>query len=626
MIANPRRVVRNLPLFWKLLIPFLTLAVLAGAVGGFLVVRELTARAQEQLDRDLARRLLDARSTMRSDELYLLESVNFASNINGMAEAAGRRDRATVGRLTRSVAALKRDLDVITVVDTAGRTLAQNTSATAGSVPDWSREDLVRTALRDRSGSKQGGIVSGPAGPLLVIVAPVCAPTTECSVRGATIAALRLDRVVGQLEGSASDDAQAAILDVSGEELARSGGAAIPAPGRELGTDLVRRRTGGDSGRQVVYGRLDLQGRPVGAIAVALPTAPAFEAVRAAAWRLALLLVLAIGGVVTIGAVISRRMLAQVRPLIDTSRRLGQGDLDARVPVLGDDELGELARRVNEMAEQLSASYETLESRVDQRTEEVQRLLRDRTEFFASLSHELRTPLAVILGQCALLMDHAYAKDRAATTDASAAIRDSAQQVLGLVNEVLDVAKAEAGRIDLEIEPVVLGELVDELLPTIRGLARRGELELRVDVPAHLPAVSADPQRLREVLLNLVDNAVKYTPQGGRIDVSAAHDGDSVCLVVADTGVGIPDDVGDRIFEPFYRVKGTRTQRGEDSSGLGLALTKRLVEAHGGALGFASEVGRGTTFRVTLPTVQSTRTPTAGPAPESSRESLAPSH
>lgn len=134
----------------------------------------------------------------------------------------------------------------------------------------------------------------------------------------------------------------------------------------------------------------------------------------------------------------------------------------------------------------------------------------------------------------------------------------------------------------------------------IDGLARAGGVRLRTRIPRDLPHAKADAARLREVLVNLVDNAVKYTPAGGEVVVSAAANNGAVSILVSDTGVGIPADVGDRVFEPFFRVKGTRAQRGQPSSGLGLAVAKRFIEAQGGDLSFEPRDSGGTTFTVTL--------------------------
>jgi signal transduction histidine kinase len=359
-------------------------------------------------------------------------------------------------------------------------------------------------------------------------------------------------------------------------------------------------RVGRDGSQEVetLYAPFDVQGQRLGTLAVTAQTAPAYSSVRGTGIRLGLILLAAMAGMVGIGALMSRFILAQLSPLIETNRALGSGDFSARVPVVSEDELGQVARGVNQMAEQLQANVETLESRVAQRTEEVRRLLEERTEFFAGLSHELRTPLAVILSQAQMLRNLNGRK----TGEVSEAITESAQQLLGLVNEILELARAEASGIQLHIEDLRLPEVMRSLRGTLIGLSRSGGLKLNVDVPRDLPPVQADGERLRQVLLNLVDNAVKYTPPGGSVRLSAGAQNGTVTVSVADSGVGIPSEIGDRIFEPFFRVPDTSPQGGQASSGLGLALTKRLVEAHGGQLWYESGEAEGTTFRFTLPT------------------------
>jgi signal transduction histidine kinase len=343
-----------------------------------------------------------------------------------------------------------------------------------------------------------------------------------------------------------------------------------------------------------------VQGIRQGTIAVSAPTAKAFASVRGAGVRLALVLLAGLVGIVAIGIVLTRFILSQVRPLVATNRALGSGDLSARAPVLGRDELGELALGVNQMAEQLEANVETLESRVQQRTEEVRRLLRERTEFFAALSHEFRTPLAVILRQADLLLDPRTKKTPRWASQSGSMLKDSGQQLLVLINDILDLAKAEAGGLEMNLEKVRLAEAVNDLKRTISGLAKGSGLSVSIKIPADLPAVRADRGRLREIILNLVDNAVKYTPAGGRVELSAAARNGDVIVSVSDTGVGIPPEARENMFEPFYRVKGISAQRGQASSGLGLALTRRLVEAQGGEINYESEAGEGSTFTFTL--------------------------
>ena len=605
---------QNLPLFAKLLVPFLTLMVFVGAFGVFLIVRDLGSRAEAALDQDLARRSLDARSLLRDRELYLLESVNFAANLEGGAAAIRTNDRATSARLLQSVLALKSDLALVVFTDKNGVGVAEFSRTAPGAAARrtdgtaWLDGGPVAEALRSRGGTKSSGFIEAAGREMLVIAAPVCSANPGCSSVGAAIVGLGVDELVTSARGAGSSASSVtgpttgvALYDTTGRLLGRSG--RVPGDPRERARD--GRRTHSVDGVELATldTPFDVQGARAGTIALSAPTAPAFSTVRGAGIRLALILLGAMLGVVAIGAALSKRILAQVNPLVETNRALGRGDLDARAPVLSSDELGELASGVNQMAEQLQASYETLELRVAQRTEEVQRLLKERTEFFAALSHELRTPLAVIRGQAKMMLDPSYPKGVKWVSDTGRAIDDSAAQLLSLVNDILDLARAESGRMEIDLEPLELADVVSNVRPTIDGLARSGGLHIGVEVPTDLPPVRADRERLRQVIVNLVDNAVKYTPEGGRVDLSAKARNGSVEVSVADTGVGIPPQSGDLIFEPFYRVRGTKPQRGQASSGLGLALAKRIVEAQGGTINFESTPDEGTTFTFTLPLV-----------------------
>lgn len=599
--------------------PFLLLLVLIGASGLFLIVRDLSSRAQTMLDQDLSALSLDARSFLRDRELYLVEAGNFATNLHGIADAVRRKDRAGVARLALSVLALKQDLGLLVVTDAAGAGIAAFDDGKQRDDPGtWADRPFVSEVLADRSGRKASGFLVQEDRTLLVIAAPICAVADSCTPVGAAVTGLDVtDLVTGAFKISPSAGVNRrmglAIFDGSGRRLAAAG----PLPSGSVPplaeSRLVRRteRAGAEE-LATAFVAFAVQGRRVGTIAVSLPTAPAFAAVRGAAVRLAAVALAAMVGVVTIGALLSRFILAQVRRLLAANRALGAGDLGARVPVIGRDELGELAAGVNQMAEQLQASYETLELRVAARTEEVQRLLTERTEFFAAISHELRTPLAVLLTQAKLILDPTYRMLGKSRTVIGDTVQTSAEQLLKVVNDILDVAQAETGRVELSIEPVKLPDFLKEMRGTIKGLARTGRLGVSIDVPKDLPAILADRSRLRQILLNLLENAVKYTPSGGSVSLSAAANNGSVEISVSDTGIGIPPEAGARIFEPFFRVEGAKTQGGQPSSGLGLAVTKRLVEAHGGAIAFESRQGRGTRFHFKLPATDTNGTRRGG--------------
>ncbi len=609
---------RDLPLFWKVLIPFFALMLVLGVLGAFLIVRDLSTRAKTALDQDLIGASLNVESFVHERELYLLESANFAANLQDMPQAIGRGDRDAVARLLQSVLALKTDLNLLSATDASGATVAEFTRDRSRGRPRLvvgtvrGPAPFVGTALRDQSGAKSSGFVDVGDDTMVAIVAPVCSSTTPCNPVGVTIVGVKASSIISEafagLESSGETSFGLAVFNTEGRRVASRGLVPDEASIPDIASDRPVARITTTNGQEIetLYAPLEVQDRRFGTVAVATQTSPAFASARGTGIRLGLILLAAMTGIVAIGALLSRAILRQLRPLVTTNRALGSGDLTARAEVLGNDELGELARGVNLMADQLQANIETLESRVDQRTQEVRRLLRERTEFFAGLSHELRTPLAIILNQSLMLRDPTFRKTRTALEALGLTIGDSAEQLLSLVNEILELARSELGGIELELEDVQLGELLRQFGGTVEGLASSAGLELQIEPPRRLPPVRADRERLRQILLNLVDNAVKYTPEGGTIRLDATARNGSVNVAIRDSGVGIPPDVGERIFDPFFRVPGTKAQRGQASSGLGLALTKRLVEAHGGEIWFTSEPQKGTTFNVTLPAARKT--------------------
>lgn len=591
----------GLPLFWKVLLPFLTLMVIVGAFGVFLIMRDLSSRAQFALDQDLARRSSDARATVRDRELYLLEAANFAANLQGMTAAAERRDQAEAARLLQSVVALKSDVTLFAVADRNATGLVDFTRVDNGATPSfardtpWSNQPIVAEAIA--SGQKRSGVIRHGDRPLLAIAAPICPLAEACIPVGVAVVGISVDDIARAASGTSAGAEAAsptgiAIYDAEGVVIGSHGltpegdlSAAAKTGSRQ------RRHDSPDGEIETLYTPFEVQGQTAGTIAASVPTAPAFSPVRGAGAGLVGVVVVAMAGIVAIGALLSRSILGQVRPLVETNRALGGGDLAARAPVLTNDELGELAHGVNQMAEQLQASYETLELRVEQRTAEIRRLLQDRTEFFAGLSHELRTPLAVILLQAKSLLARSGMEE-------ADIIKASAEELLQVVNDILDLAGAEAGAIDVDLRPVRVPDLVKELEPMLRSLAAGANVEMTVNVPRRLPRVIADPTRLRDVIVNLVDNAIKYTPRGGRVDVQASSDHQTVRIRVSDTGSGIAEKDLPRIFDRLYRGDQSRTTRG---LGLGLSLVRAYVEAQGGNVAVTSTPGKGATFTISLP-------------------------
>ena len=222
-----------------------------------------------------------------------------------------------------------------------------------------------------------------------------------------------------------------------------------------------------------------------------------------------------------------------------------------------------------------------------------------KTRFYASMNHELRTPLNSILGFAEDALDGLAGPLTPELRTYFATIQNSGQRQLALVTDILDLAKLQAGRMTLEATDVPLAEALADLAALMRPLVARKGQDLALDVAPGL-AVRADPEKLHQILLNLVGNAHKYTPEGGRIAVVADRDGAMVRLRVQDTGIGVPAADVPHLFEEFHQVRRGRMGRAP-GTGLGLAITKSLVDLHGGRITVASEPGVGTTFTLLLP-------------------------
>jgi signal transduction histidine kinase len=228
---------------------------------------------------------------------------------------------------------------------------------------------------------------------------------------------------------------------------------------------------------------------------------------------------------------------------------------------------------------------------------------RTKSEFLASMSHELRTPLNAVIGFSELIHGEMLGTDAAAHRryrEYAGNIRDSGSHLLGLINDILDFSKTEAGEMQLVQDPVDLGELVDSAVRMLKPRAERAGIALAGQVPSNLPSVLGDGMRLRQVLLNLLSNAIKYTPEFGRVSVTVEASGSSVLLKVSDTGIGIAPENMSIVLEPFRQIDNDLNRR-NPGTGLGLPLTKRLVELHQGVLELESIVGHGTTALVRLP-------------------------
>jgi signal transduction histidine kinase len=234
---------------------------------------------------------------------------------------------------------------------------------------------------------------------------------------------------------------------------------------------------------------------------------------------------------------------------------------------------------------------------------------RAKTEFLANMSHELRTPLNAIIGFSELMRDAKFGPLSAKYMEYAAAIADSGNHLLTIITDILDMAKAESNRLVLVEEEIEIARAVAFSVGTIEEMARSAAIDCQSEIPDNLPRFFGDAAKLRQILINLLSNAVKFTPTGGRVSVAVEQNPDGgVAICVSDTGIGIPPEKLSLALEPFGQVESC-LNRQYAGTGLGLPLTKRLVELHGGTLAIDSEPGKGTTVTAQFPKERTSREP-----------------
>jgi signal transduction histidine kinase len=222
-----------------------------------------------------------------------------------------------------------------------------------------------------------------------------------------------------------------------------------------------------------------------------------------------------------------------------------------------------------------------------------------KSEFLANMSHELRTPLNAIIGFSEVLTDRMFGELNEKQEEYLKDIYASGTHLLSLINDILDLSKIEAGRMELELTDFHLPTALDNALTLVRERAGRRSIALQMSVDERLGEIRADERKVRQVVLNLLSNAIKFTPEGGRIEVQAAPKDGEVEVSVSDTGVGIASEDREAIFEEFRQV-GTAEKKAE-GTGLGLTLCRKFIELHGGRIWVKSQVGAGSTFTFTIP-------------------------
>src|SRR5690606_16106153 len=299
----------------------------------------------------------------------------------------------------------------------------------------------------------------------------------------------------------------------------------------------------------------------------------------------------------------------------DTVRKPGYRGLLA-VPLLREDELvgglvllrktpgafaAETVTLVQTLANQSVLAIENAQlfDEIEQKSRELEAASRHKSEFLANMSHELRTPLNAVLGYAELIQDGIYGEVPKKMAEVLERIQQNGRHLLGLINDVLDLSKIEAGELTLSPVDYSMRELALDVASATEALASEKKLALEVDVPADLPPGRGDERRLAQVLMNLVSNAIKFT-EAGSVSIRAKVEDGSFVVSVTDTGIGIAPQDRERIFGEFQQVDSSSTRK-KGGTGLGLAIAKRIVELHGGRIWVESTLGQGSTFAFTLP-------------------------
>jgi signal transduction histidine kinase len=283
---------------------------------------------------------------------------------------------------------------------------------------------------------------------------------------------------------------------------------------------------------------------------------------------------------IAFGVVMSRGLTAPLRRLEEAARSIGRRDFSRRVEVTGTEEVREVAHAFNEMVDDLEQA-ETV-----------------RSNLLADVAHELRTPLSVLQGNLRAILDEVYPMDQ----QEIALLYDQTRLLSRLVEDLHELAQAEANQLQLNLQVTDLGALLADVAETFDLAAKSEGIALNTDIPCDLPTINVDPARISQVMHNLLSNALRHTPSGGTVSLSAGSGEDNVWAAVEDNGEGIPPEDLPRVFDRFYRVDRTRT-RGTGNVGLGLAIVRAIVEMHGGKVWADSDgvPGHGTRLTVQLP-------------------------
>jgi signal transduction histidine kinase len=348
------------------------------------------------------------------------------------------------------------------------------------------------------------------------------------------------------------------------------------------------------------------------AVVVEQPLGEAYERLYASLLRTSTLVLLGLGMALLAAAYVARRVVRPLHTLQRGVERIGKGDLDFRLQIATGDEIQTLAEEFNKMAAALRDAYANLEDKVRERTQELmianerlKELDKMKSLFLSNVSHELRTPLTAIGGLVDNMIDGLTGPLNGKQTRYMTGIKDSTERLARLIRDLLDLSVIETGKSELKPARFSLRSLIHEVVETLKPLAVEKGISVEIARTNGDATAWADRDKITQVLTNLIVNAVKFSPAGGslKLGMAPANDGGLLEVSVSDTGPGIPPAEVERIFHEFYQI----SQPGREKTlgvGLGLAISKKLVEMHGGKIRVESVPGEGSTFFFTLPAWQ----------------------
>ncbi|MCP3136834.1 ATP-binding protein [Pyxidicoccus xibeiensis] len=596
---------------WKLLrglafaglVPLLAL----GGLAAFLAQRAIEQQVRDDTQRaaageaDFLRRYLkDSRQSLD----LLLESPGFRA-----AFATG--ERARLEPYLSNLAAQARAFDAALAVDATGRVLATSPGA-----EDWelAAHEVIAEALARGGAGVSPPFLRPPGRPLVAMTQPF---EHEGELRGMLVGLLSLERLSGDTT-PASLRFRVQVLDRRGLKVLRDtapgavllGEAHLP---KELGAELARPGSGIMEAFDAADRRILAAEAPVEdtawSVLVTQELGVAYAAITRMSAAVVGLVVLGVLLALVLSQLVARDVIRRLDALREATSALAAGDLERRVEVEEDDELGELARSFNEMA-----------ARTGDAQAELKEAVRTREEFLSVASHELRTPLTPLKGFAALTLQRLEQSvdfpERERMLKALRSMARQTERLARLVDDLLDTARIQGGRFDLERERVDLVPLLAEVLERFELRGETGiTFELRA--PAHAVEGDWDAPRLDQVLTNLVSNAVRYSPQGGTVRLSLEEEPEHIVVHVKDEGIGIPPESLGKLFRPFARASNAQA-RHYGGLGLGLFICREIVERHGGTI-WAESPGpqRGSAFYVRLPRHVAQPAPSPEPAPAS---------